>query len=105
MSYGLRRKQSVRAALRSVVRRRIASVHGLLGGNLDPEAGENIHKARKHLKHVRAILRLVSHDTGGKHRARAARRLRMVARSLTPLRDVTVLLATVQGLYASGALT
>lgn len=102
MSLDLGRKESVPAALRRVVRKRIHDTLELIGGKPDSNTSERIHEARKQLKQVRALLRLMEPEVGHKRRAKADHRLREVARSLTPFRDATVLLATLQSLLPRG---
>jgi CHAD domain-containing protein len=105
MSLSLEPTESVRAAIRRVARKRIGHALELLDHNPDAHAGERIHEARKQLKQVRSLLRLIEHDVGRKRCARVDNRLCDVARSLSQLRDITVLLATLQSLRGSGVMT
>jgi CHAD domain-containing protein len=105
MSLSLRRKESVRAAIRRVARKRVDHALKLLDRKPDAQTGERIHEARKQLKQLRALLRLVGHEVGRKRRARADNCLSEVNRSLAKLRDTTVLLATLQSLRERGAMT
>lgn len=98
MSLDFGRKESVPSALRRIVRKRIHSTLELIGREPDLDASERIHEARKQLKQLRALLRLIEPEVGHKRRTKADRRLREVAQSLAPFRDATVLLATLQGL-------
>jgi CHAD domain-containing protein len=104
MSLTLRRNESVPVAVQRVGRQRIDRVIQLL--DLAPQAGgdQAIHAARKQIKQLRALLRLVRRDIGCKQCHRLDKRLRQVVRALSPLRDSTVLLATLLRLHRRGAL-
>jgi CHAD domain-containing protein len=104
MSLSLGRNESVCTAIKRVTHRRIDYVVKLLDRRSDAGAGQGIHEARKQLKQLRALLRLIDHEIGRKRRSRADSRVREVTRSLSPLRDTTVLLATLQGLHRRGAI-
>lgn len=83
--------------------RRIAKqqVNRVLCDLADPGHGgkrERVHDARKHLKKVRAALRLVRDELGKKAYKRDAAHFRKVARSLSPQRDAQVQLKTVEEL-------
>ncbi len=76
----------------------------LLNREPDATTEERVHEARKQLKQLRAILKLVEAEVGHQRCTKADHRLRDVGRSLTPLRDTTVLLATLQRLHRQGNL-
>jgi CHAD domain-containing protein len=79
-------------------------VIALLNKEPDATTEKRVHEARKQLKQLRAILKLVEPEVGHQHCNKADHRLRDVGRSLTPLRDTTVLLATLQRLHRQGHL-
>ena len=60
---------------------------------------ETIHRARTHLKKLRALLRLVRDYADPKLQRRQNRQLRAVAQSLSPARDCAARLAALQKLY------
>jgi CHAD domain-containing protein len=98
MAYRLERDESVIAGLKRVVRDEIESAGTQLSG--DKNAGdkkatrdEAIHEARKSIKKVRALLRLVSAELGGAY-PRENAHLRDIARQLSEFRDAFVLIAT-----------
>ena len=60
---------------------------------------KTIHQLRTHLKRLRALLRLIRDYVGPKLQRRQNRKLRAIARLLSPSRDCAVHLATLQKLY------
>jgi CHAD domain-containing protein len=105
MSLRLRRKESVRAAIGRVARKRVGYSLELLNRKANAHTGDRIHEARKQLKQLRAILKLVGHEVGRKRCARADHCLSEVTRTLSKLRDTTVLMATLQSLHEHGGMT
>lgn len=99
MSLALRQRETVRAALRRNLDKRIALATALLAAPPDGESSGRIHEARKQLRHVRALLRLIARESGHRRRARGTRRLRKVMRGLSAGRDASALL---QALLRSG---
>jgi CHAD domain-containing protein len=94
MTLTLRHRESVRAAIRRIVRKRIGYAVELISAGPDRDSGERVHEARKQLKQVRALLRLIRPEAGRKRTSRVDRRLRQVTRALSGIRDATVLLQT-----------
>lgn len=94
MTLSLRHRESVRAAIRRIVRKRIGYAVELICAGPDRNSGERVHEARKQLKQVRALLRLIRPEAGRKRSSRVDRRLRQVTRALSAIRDATVLLET-----------
>jgi len=105
MSASLKRKESVRAAVRRVARRRIAATIVCLDRKPGAIPDEKIHEARKQLNQLLAVLHLIAHDVGRKRRFRVESSLHDVARSLSELRDTTIMLENLRGLHARGVLT
>ena len=68
-----------------------------LGGATESTAEEAVHEARKDVKKLRALLRLVRSSTSAKVRTRENEALRDVGRSLSGRRDADVMLATLVG--------
>jgi CHAD domain-containing protein len=58
-----------------------------LGGNAAVEGGDAVHEARKRVKKIRAVLRLLQADLGKDYRIQN-QRLRTIAHHLSSLRDV-----------------
>ena len=82
--------------------------HGRIGHALDELSGGTesspdvaVHEARKDVKKLRALLRLVRSTTSGRVRRRENEALRDVGRSLSGVRDADVMLATLADLEES----
>jgi CHAD domain-containing protein len=97
MAYRLERDESVIAGLKRVVQDEIESAGTQLSGDKKTSRDEAIHEARKSIKKVRALLRLVSADLGGA-RPREDARLRDIARRLSEFRDAFAIIATFDAL-------
>jgi CHAD domain-containing protein len=86
MAYHLKRSESVPEGIRRIAGEELESAAGQLdmgqGGNQD----EAIHEARKSVKKVRAVLRLVQGDLGNTYREESSF-LRDAGRKLSQLRD------------------
>src|SRR6266567_8833517 len=67
MAYRLERDESVPQALRRIAREQLASAADELGKRGSKRA-EGIHEARKSIKKVRAVLRLVRQELGNTYR-------------------------------------
>ena len=93
MAYRLERDESVIKGLTRVVREEIESAGTHLSGHRKPSRDEAIHEARKSIKKVRAVLRLVSAEPDDAT-ARENSRLRDVARKLSEFRDAFVIIET-----------
>jgi CHAD domain-containing protein len=91
MAYRLERGESVITGVKRVVRDEIASAGTQLSGRKNRDAA--IHEARKSIKKVRALVRLVGEELG--HAGlRENRRLRDIARRLSEFRDDFAMIAT-----------
>ena len=84
--------------MRRVGHERVIAAVRLIQGSSEDDAGERIHQARKQLKRVRALLRLVRPNITRRRWDHAGRRLRNVSRALSAVRDATVLIHTLEGL-------
>jgi CHAD domain-containing protein len=93
MAYRLERDESVIAGLKRVVREEIDSAGTQLSGNRKATRDEAIHEARKSIKKVRALLRLVGAELGGDY-PRENARLRDIGRRLSEFRDAFAIIAT-----------
>jgi CHAD domain-containing protein len=100
-SYRLRADEQAADGLRRIARGRIVAAVERLRAAGDDDLADAIHDARKDMKKLRSLLRLVRDDLG-KQRYRAANaRYRDAARELSPARDAEVKLATLTALRAS----
>lgn len=97
MAYRLERDESVIAGLKRVVREEIKSASAGLSGKKGLSRDVAIHEARKSIKKVRAILRLVGDDPAVDATGENAR-LRDIGRRLSEFRDAFVMIATFDGL-------
>jgi CHAD domain-containing protein len=102
--YNLGRKEDLHAALRHDAKKHIRAALALLRHGERNEVDDSIHSARKHLKNVRALLRLVRNDIGRKRFAKMNRCLRESCRGLSGLRDSVVAAATMKTLLARDVL-
>src|SRR4051794_7821019 len=85
MAFALRRSESIRRGLRRLARKELGRAREQLRQSALP-GEEEIHTARRSVKKVRAILRLID-SADGRGLQGAARRLRRVNRTLSCLRD------------------
>jgi CHAD domain-containing protein len=92
MAYRLERGESAIQGLKRVVQDEIQSASTHLSGDKTTR-DEAIHEARKSIKKVRALLRLVSVELGGAY-PREDARLRDIARRLSEFRDTFVIIET-----------
>jgi CHAD domain-containing protein len=92
MAYRLERGESVIAGLKRVVTDEVESAGTQLSGDKRGR-DEAIHEARKSIKKVRALLRLVSAELGGTY-SRENARLRDIAGRLSEFRDTFVIIET-----------
>src|SRR5271165_4675242 len=93
MAYRLKRDESVIRGLKRVVREEIESAGTQLSGDRKTSRDECIHEARKSIKKVRALMRLVSPELSDTY-ARENARLRDIARRLSEFRDAFAIIAT-----------
>jgi len=92
MAYRLKRGEPVSNAIKRIAREELAEAALTLRGGPNDTA---IHEARKSLKKVRALLRLVRRDLDSQYRVENAR-LRGIGRKLSPLRDAKALIEAVE---------
>ena len=103
--YRLRRDELVADGIRRIVRGQLDSAHEQLDGaheQLDGASerrlGEAVHETRKHLKRLRAVLRLTRGAIGEQAYERESSAFRTAGRRLSAGRDATVLVQTLEGL-------
>ena len=101
MAYRLKRGEAVGDGARRVAKEELgAAVRNLALPAEQRDTG--IHEARKSLKKVRALLRLLG-PAMGEEASREARRLRNAARRISGFRDAAVAIETLDGLLADRA--
>ena len=91
MAYRFKHGESVAEGVRRVAREQIESATECLQDNTGAADGEKVHEARKAIKKVRALLRLVRPSLGRTYSAEN-RRLRDAGRKLSKLRDAAALI-------------
>ncbi len=97
MAFQLKRGEPVPRAIRRIVAEQLGSSASYLRNAAPSERDEAVHEARKSIKKVRAILRLMSDELGPVAVA-GNTLLRDVARRLSALRDAAVLVETLDSL-------
>ena len=97
-AFRLQRDEPVGKGIARMAHGRIIHALEELGGATDSTPEEAVHEARKDVKKLRALLRLVRSSTSAKVRTRENEALRDVGRSLSGKRDADVMLATLAGL-------
>lgn len=105
MLLGLTRNESVRAALRRVVRRRCEHAVELLQRPPGTHMDEGVHESRRQIKHIRALLKLIRRELGAGRAARADALLQGVMHALSSLRDAQIMLATIGELHEASAIS
>jgi len=97
MAFQLKPGESVRKGLRRVLRKELDAAMSKIRGNRPPDEG--VHKARKHIKKARAVIRLIEPSIDIK---KAPQRLRHAARLLSPMRDAVAIAEDAEKLLSSG---
>jgi CHAD domain-containing protein len=88
VAYRLKRGEPVKTGVKRIAREELAvAVENLRQGE--------VHESRKHLKKVRALLRLMRDELGAAYRTENAR-LREIGRKLSPVRDAEAMIETVE---------
>ena len=96
--YRLKLDRPVPAEIARVARGRIDHAIDELRGKTDSTPGEAVHEARKDMKKLRALLRLIRGELGGDVYQRENARFRGAALELAGVRDADVMLATLDAL-------
>ena len=99
MSYQLRKKSLPREAHR-VARKELEGVLKQVLAVADEHRSEAIHDARKHLKKLRALIRLLRPGTGDAFYKRENAALRKAAQRMSPIRDAHVRVQTIKKVIA-----
>ncbi len=97
-AYRFKAGERVPEAIARIALGRIDHAFGELSGRGDGTPEEAVHEARKDMKKLRALLRLVRDEIGEKTFRRESTCFRDVARELAGVRDADVMIATLDGL-------
>ena len=89
MSYRLKSGETPSQGLKRIFRQEIEAALKLCGHPAE-ERGVTVHEVRKHLKKLRAALRLAADEVGKNRHAREDRSLRQIGRLVSDLRDAQV---------------
>jgi CHAD domain-containing protein len=95
MAYRLKPRESVRAGVKRIAREELDDAIQSLRRE---DRGPAVHETRKHLKKLRALLRLVRGSMNGARRSENAR-LRDIGKKLSPVRDAEALIEAVDRLH------
>jgi CYTH domain-containing protein/CHAD domain-containing protein len=100
-SYRLKRGEGAADGLRRIALGRAEKAGERLRAATEDDLAEAIHGARKDLKKLRTVLRLLRDELGGKRYRRENKRYRDAARQLSASRDAEVKVATLRALERS----
>jgi CHAD domain-containing protein len=104
-AYRLKRKESLPAGVARIARGRIDDAIDELSGEAGSSPEEAVHNARKDMKKLRALLRLVRGELGDDVYRRENECFRDAAAELSGVRDADVMLATLEGLELEEAVS
>src|SRR2546428_3900176 len=93
MSYRLKKSETPAEGLKRIFRQEIEAALDLCRHPV-AERGVTVHEVRKHLKKLRAAIRLAAVEVGQHRHRREDRRLREIGRLVSDLRDAQVRLQT-----------
>jgi CHAD domain-containing protein len=99
MAYRLKADESVPEGIKRIVKEEFDSALGQLSGNSRGNVAVSIHEARKSVKKIRAVLRLIRAELAGDYQSEN-RRLQAVGRKLSELRDAGVMVETLDKVKA-----
>jgi len=88
MAFHVRDDESIGHGIRRLAHKELADAAAALRST--GAAGPRVHEARKSIKKVRALLRLLE-EAGTQKLGKARRQLRRISRALSPLRDAAVM--------------
>jgi CHAD domain-containing protein len=97
MAYHLKSDESVPEGIKRIVLEEIDSAASQLSGKEETNRDEAIHEARKSVKKIRGVLKLMRPELGDIYRIENTR-LRNVARKLSEFRDAGAIIVTFDGL-------
>src|ERR1700757_2487593 len=99
MAFQLKTGEKFAQGVRRIARKEIKTIVEHLEGQRGEDEGRAVHEARKDLKKMRALLRLVRDQLGEEVYQRETRDFREVGRALSPRRDAQVLAKTLEKLH------
>lgn len=99
MAYRLKRGESIPEGIRRIVHEETASALSELTHSAGKRRDEGIHEARKSIKKIRGLLRLMRPELGRVYRTENTR-LGDVGRKLSEIRDATAIIEVFDGLIA-----
>jgi CHAD domain-containing protein len=103
MSFRLDLHRPVPDAVRAVAHERLQRVVDQLSGAGSDDSGKAVHEARKDLKRLRSLVRLLRPGLSSKRYRREADALREVSRSLGARREAVALVEAIDALHAHAA--
>ena len=98
MSYRLKTNEMLAAGIRRIAREQLEGALGKIGSMVAGKEAEAVHATRKHIKKIRALLRLVRTEIGKEIFREENRRLRDVAQGFSGSRDARVQLQLLEKL-------
>ncbi len=96
---GLKSNKKISHGIRRIANKQAAGIGKHLKRIRTSDDLESVHEARKHIKKLRALLRLIRGKLGYKNYHRQTTILREVAHRLSDVRDATIQLKTLASLY------
>ncbi len=100
MSYRLKTNETLAAGIRRIAREELEGALGQINRGMAGREATAVHATRKHIKKMRALLRLICGDLGKKIFTEENARLREVARGFSGSRDARVQLQLLEKLRA-----
>jgi CHAD domain-containing protein len=97
MAYRIEPQESVAREIKRVLKEEVIRTAEQLRNAGSPQNAERVHEARKSVKKIRALLRLVQTELGGVYREQNGR-FRDIGRTLSELRDAGAMAETFDGL-------
>jgi CHAD domain-containing protein len=95
VAYRLKKGKSASKEVSRVVDREFEKALGEMGGNAESNQAQVVHDARKHIKKIRAVLRMFQKELGRDY-VLQNRRLRTAAHQLSSLRDADATVETMK---------
>jgi len=100
MAYRLKSKESVPEGIKRIVKEEFDAGLQQLNGKSRPNRDQAVHEARKSVKKIRAVLRLMRPELNGAYDAQIDK-LRTVGRKLSEFRDAGAIVDTFDALRKS----
>lgn len=100
MAFELKKNENVPKGVRRIVCKRIDKALEAIGRSTRSVSDTGVHEARKRFKEIRGVLRLVRSEIGEKTFQQENQTFRDAGRPLSELRDATVMIDSLDGLFA-----